>query len=65
MRIDARSGDRNIRYRTDKVANYLLYHPKPDFPVNIRPFFENTTTLIQVKLDRESTLVRCLDHPAG
>ena len=59
MRIDARTGDRNITYRTDKVANFLLYHPK--LPVNVKPFFANTTTLIQIRLDRESTLVQCLD----
>lgn len=65
VRIDAKSGDKDITYSTtqfnpktgkdEKVRNLLLFHP--DFDAKIKPFFANTTTLIEMHVDRESTLV--------
>lgn len=57
MRIDAHSRDRDIHYRTHLVDNYLLYHPDEKFH-KIHPFLPNTTTLIQIRIDRESTLMK-------
>lgn len=53
--IAAETGDRDIAYNTQEFENYIIYDPKA--PVEISLFYPNTTTLIEVKLDRYSTLV--------
>ncbi len=58
IRIDAKSGDKDITYRTMALDNILLYHPNPDFPVKVHPFYPNTTTLIEIRVDRESRLLQ-------
>jgi pimeloyl-ACP methyl ester carboxylesterase len=50
IRIDADSGDRSIQYKTELVDNILLYDPDPLW--NIKPFFANTTTLLDVSINR-------------
>ena len=62
MRINAKSGDRDIKYLTcvkyqdSETDNFLFYDPK--LRVNIHPFDPNKTTLIQIRINRESTLVK-------
>ncbi len=53
--IAAETSDREIAYNTHQFENYILYDPKD--PGEISLFYPNTTTLIEVKLDRYSTLV--------
>jgi hypothetical protein len=59
MKIDADTNDDEIHYATDRFENFLAYDPKS----NRRPklFFENTTTLVDVWVDRYSELVTV--HP--
>lgn len=53
--IAADSGDDDIYYRTDVFENQLVFDPLD--PGEISMFFNNTTTLIEVNIDRYSTLV--------
>lgn len=59
MKIDAVSGDSDVTYLTHKVENFLIYDPAAEAAgkVKIKPFYPNTTTLVQIRLDRESRLV--------
>lgn len=59
MKIDARTNDDEIHYGTDRFENFLAYDPKENR--SPRLFFENTTTLVDVWVDRYSELVN--DHP--
>ncbi len=56
LRIDADAGDRDIFYRTAALDNVLVFHSEPGFH-RIRPFYPNTTTLVDVRIDRGSRLV--------
>ncbi len=57
MRVDAESGDRDITYQTGKLENIVLLHPKRVKGEKVKPFFTNTTTLIDIRIDRESRLL--------
>ncbi len=57
MRIDAESGDRDITYQTGKLENIVLLHPERVKAERVKPFFTNTTTLIDIRIDRESRLL--------
>ena len=58
IRVDATSHDRDIVYKTEEIADFLFYHPKPDFRVRIHPFLANTTTQIQLRVNRDTTLLK-------
>lgn len=53
--IAAESGDDEIYYRTEVFENNLVFDPQA--PGSISMFFNNTTTLVEVTIDRYSTLV--------
>lgn len=55
IRIDAKSGDKDITYRTGALDNVLLYHPS--LRVKVHPFVANTTTVVEIGVDRESRLL--------
>lgn len=59
MKIDADARDKEIHYRTETFENYLVYDPKSDRKPKL--LFENTTTLVDVLVDRYSKLVTL--HP--
>ncbi len=59
MKVDADTNDKEIHYRTESFENYLVYDPKSDR--RPRLFFENTTTLVDILVDRYSELVTV--HP--
>jgi len=59
MKIDADTNDDEIHYATDRFENFLAYDPKSQRRPKL--FFENTTTLVDVRVDRYSELVTV--HP--
>ena len=59
MKIDADTNDDEIHYGTEKFENHLVYDPKSKEDPKL--FFENTTTLVDVLVDRYSELVTV--HP--
>lgn len=65
--ILAETGDKDIKYDTAPFENYIMYDPKmiivPDDHAEIALFFDNTTTLFDVRVDRYSRLVERYSPP--
>ncbi len=61
MSITAETGDDMIFYRTKEFENYIIYDPFAQGQISL--FFNNTTTLVEIKIDRYSTLVSRYSPP--
>ena len=62
MRIYVPDIDKGIRYNTENLQNIVLYHSKDPAPFSF--FYENTTTLVELKVDRQNTYVSISTSPS-
>lgn len=63
MSIFAESGDSKIFYKTKEFENYIIYDPLALVQGQISLFYKNTTTLVEIKIDRYSSLVSRYSPP--
>jgi len=55
--------DRGITYRLDTLQNVVLYDPLRPRPGGLTVFYPNTTTLVQLRVDRENRYVHLGTEP--
>lgn len=55
--------DRGIAYRLDSLQNLVLYDPLDPRPDGLTFFYPNTTTLVELRVDRETRYVRLGTEP--
>jgi hypothetical protein len=63
LRVYVPRVDKGIHFANDRLENVVLLDPEREKDAPLRVFFENTTTLIEIHVDRINNYVSVSPHP--